>query len=100
VYFLVEVEIFCYLPKIGDRLDILVEFVFNHGIFGAFEKIKVLVPIQSCQNWEFLQEFTELILFEKDNPHNKIRKGDIITIEIQNIRFEKENYSCLGKIFL
>jgi DNA-directed RNA polymerase subunit E'/Rpb7 len=97
IFIKVLIEIECYLPKIGDHLQIRVELVFNHGIFANFNKIKVLVPIYNCQEYELIQDFTETYL-QKKNSLSKIKKNDIIYIEITNLRFEKENFSCLGKI--
>jgi len=98
IFFLIEVKINSYLPKIGDKIKINVEFIFNHGIYGGFEKIKVLVPIQTLHDWKLNQEFSHLMLIHKDNIKNTIKKGDIIHVEITNIRFEKQNFSCLAKI--
>lgn len=98
VYFLMQVNIETYMPSIGDKIKINIEFIFNHGIFGSFEKIKVLIPIQNCSNYSLKQEFSQLILANNKNQKNIIKKDDIIEIEITNVRFEKENFSCLGKI--
>jgi len=98
VYFSVIALVQCYIPKIGDFLDIHVDFVFNHGIFGGFEKIKVLIPIQSCEEWTLQQDFSALYLVHKTDSQKNIKKGQILRVEIKNIRFEKDNFSCLAKI--
>lgn len=98
VYFSLVALVHCYIPKIGDFLDIQVDFVFNHGVFGVFEKIKVLIPIQSCEDWTLQQDFSALYLVHKTDSQKNIKKGQILRVEIKNTRFEKDNFSCLAKI--
>lgn len=90
-------EIESYLPKIGDKIKIKVDLIFSHGIFANFNSLKVLIPIHHCGNYSLIQDFAESYLKNK-GTNQTIKKNDIIEIEITNIRFEKENYSCLGKI--
>jgi len=92
---LLEVE--SYLPQVGDQLQIKVEFIFTHGIFANFNTLKLLIPIHNCTPYELCQEKNDFYLIHSKTKQ-KIQKEDIISIEITNIRFEKNNYSCLGKI--
>jgi DNA-directed RNA polymerase subunit E'/Rpb7 len=93
----VNVEAEVYYPTINDILNIKVELIFNHGIFANFNKLKVLIPIYNCEQYELIQDFSETYLKHKETQ-KKIKKNDIIEIQLTNIRFEKDNYSCLGKI--
>lgn len=99
VYFLLEAELLAYEPSAGDQLDMMVDYIFNHGIFGAFEKIKILIPIQNCQQeWSIQQDFSSIYMAHKEDPKKTIRKGSIIKVVITNFRFEKDNFSCIAKI--
>jgi DNA-directed RNA polymerase subunit E'/Rpb7 len=99
VFFLLKVKVKSFIPHIGDQVNMNVDFVFNHGVFGGFEKIKILVPIQMCETeWNVQQDFTGLFLVNKKDPKLTIKKGNSITTELNKIRFEKDNFSCLAKI--
>jgi hypothetical protein len=99
VFFLLKVKVKSFIPKIGDKVKMNVDFVFNHGVFGGFEKIKILIPIQVCENdWKLQQDFSGLFLSNKINPKLNIKKGAEVLVELNKIRFEKDNFSCLAKI--
>jgi DNA-directed RNA polymerase subunit E'/Rpb7 len=98
VYFLLEVQVIAYLPKVGDIIEIHVSFIFNHGIFGFFEDIKVLIPIQSCKGYKLKQEQNQVYLFH-DLHKKKIEKNSILVVELKNIRFEKENFACIAELY-
>jgi DNA-directed RNA polymerase subunit E'/Rpb7 len=99
VFFLLKVKVKSFIPKIGDQVKMNVDFVFNHGVFGGFEKIKILIPIQVCENdWKLQQDFSGLFLSNKINPKLNIKKGAEVLVELNKIRFEKDNFSCLAKI--
>jgi len=99
VFFLLKVKVKSYIPSVGDQVKMNVDFVFNHGVFGAFEKIKILIPIQICEiDWNIQQDFTGLFLVNKKVPTRTIKKGMNIVVELNKIRFEKDNFSCLAKI--
>jgi DNA-directed RNA polymerase subunit E'/Rpb7 len=103
VIFLITIEVRAYIPKPGDSVGMQVNFIFNHGIFGVFEKIKILVPIQLCEKeWEQKQEGvgsnSVLYMVHKEDPTRQIRMKQVLPVELEKIRFEKDNYSCLAKI--
>jgi len=103
VIFLITIEVRTYMPKPGDSVDMRVNFIFNHGIFGVFEKIKILVPIQLCEKeWEQKQEGSGsnavLYMVHRKDPERQIRMKQLLTVELEKVRFEKDNYSCLAKI--
>lgn len=99
VFFLVEVQVLSYLPELNDIIDIKINFIFNHGIFGYYEKIKILIPMQACEEWMIHQKNqNETILIYKNDPKITLKKDDNIKVLVKNIRFEKDNFSCIGKI--
>lgn len=103
VIFLITMQVRAYMPKPGDCVTMRINFIFNHGIFGVFEKIKILVPIQLCEEeWEQKQEGSSsnslLYMVHRKDPQQKIVMKQLVTVELERIRFEKDNYSCLAKL--
>jgi DNA-directed RNA polymerase subunit E'/Rpb7 len=97
ISFVCVIKVLVYLPQINDELEINVDFIFNHGIFGYFEKIKILIPLQYCDDWELHQDFSSVYMKNKNNGE-LIKVHSKIKIKILNIRFEKDNFSCLATI--
>jgi len=97
-----QIEVETYLPKIGDVLHLKVEFVFTHGIFFNFNSLKILIPIYNCPLYELKQETNntsqQTMYLKRETDSHEIRKDQRILILLTNIRFEKDNYSCLGKL--
>ena len=61
--------------------------------------MKIANPIQICEiDWNTQQDFTGLYLVSKKDPQKTIKKGMNIIVELNKIRFEKDNFSCLAKI--
>jgi len=92
LFFKVNCEIQILLPIIGKKIKCCIDMIFQHGIFAGFKNLKVLIPINTLKNWK--HNHTENI-FEKDKK--KLKVGDIITINISDIRYENCKYSCIGE---
>jgi DNA-directed RNA polymerase subunit E'/Rpb7 len=97
VNFTCSIQVLAYLPKVNDELYIKVDFIFIHGIYGCFEKIKILVPLQSCNNFELKKDFSSTYI-KNIEDNSIIKKESIIKICLTSVRFDKNNYSCLAKI--
>lgn len=97
VLFFIEILAECILPKTGDQLEAIVDMIFPHGVFCHHHMLRMMMPINKCHNFHIRQEFSTKSLF---NPHTKtvIRKGDIIHVTIDDVRFENDFYSCIVSI--
>ena len=77
-------------PQKGDILFGTVCMIFHHGIFvNVKEKMKVLIPATSMSSYVYNQI---------DNSFGPISKGIDISIEIVMIKYEKKQFSCIGKL--
>ena len=76
-------------PDKGHILSGNVCMVFHHGIFvNVCGKMKVLIPATSM-NYDYNQS---------NNSFGPMTKGVDVTIEIVMIKYEKKNFSCIGKL--
>lgn len=75
-----EIEITNLCPIVGQVLEGVIERVFNEG---------VILIVQNC-----LKVFIPFTLQQK----NKYKPKSIIKFQIENIRFQKGKYDCIGKL--
>lgn len=97
VLFYIDIIADCILPKVGDHLEAVVDMIFPHGVFCHHHMLRMMMPIVKCKDFHIRQEFSTNSLF---NPHTKqvIKKGDIVPIVIDDVRFENDLYSCIVSI--
>lgn len=97
VLFFVEVLAQCILPKKGDTVEAIVDMIFPHGVFCHHHTLRMMMPISKCKNFHIRQEFSTKSLY---NPQTKkiIRKGDTVSVMIDDVRFENDFYSCIVSI--
>jgi DNA-directed RNA polymerase subunit E'/Rpb7 len=81
-------------PVKGDILKGCVCMVFQHGIFVDVYKMKVLIPTTSMLSYIYNKSKN---IFESDND-SSIIQGIELTIEIVMIKYEKKQFSCIGKL--
>jgi hypothetical protein len=91
--FFVEVIAKCILPKIGDCMEVGIDMIFNHGVFCHHQMLRMMMPSSKC-SIPIRQEFSTNSLYD---PSSKriIRKGDVITVKVEDVRFENDLYSCI-----
>lgn len=97
VAFFLEVLADCLLPKIGDKIEVIVDMIFPHGVFCHHQMLRMMMPMVQCKQFVIRQEFSTNSLY---NPQTKtvVRKGDILCVLIQDVRFENDLYSCIVSI--
>lgn len=77
-------------PQKGDILFGTVCMIFHHGIFVNVKgKMKVLIPATSMSSY---------VYNHIDNTFGPISKDTEISIEIVMIKYEKKQFSCIGKL--
>ena len=81
-------------PETGHVLSGKVCMVFQHGIFvNVYEKMKVLVPATSMINYKYQQDQNNFTWLEQS-----IENGVEVTIDIVMTKYEKKQFSCIGKL--
>jgi DNA-directed RNA polymerase subunit E'/Rpb7 len=94
VIFDVTYEVEILKPEKGQFMSGKVCMVFQHGIFvDVCGKMKVLIPSSSMIGYKYSSDKN---LFQKDD--NKILCGIEIDIEIVMTKYEKKQFSCIGKL--
>lgn len=80
-------------PEIDSELSGTVCMVFQHGIFVDIQgKMKVLVPTTSMPTYVYKES-----MFVDDNE-NEISMGVKLKITIVMIKYDKKEFSCIGKL--
>lgn len=90
-------ELTCFLPRINMRFEIRISIILVHGIFCYMDKIRILIPIANLAHWELQKDFTSQKLINKID-HRILKKDDVILIRLEEVRFEKDGYSCIAKL--
>lgn len=93
----VDVDLMSFLPQEGMCMKVNIDIIFTHGIFAYRDKIRILIPISSLKEWTLHKDFTAHKLINKTTGII-LRKGNTISIELQEVRFEKDGYSCIGDL--
>lgn len=81
-------------PEKGHHMSGNVCMVFQHGIFvNVCGKMKVLVPAASMNAYTYSPDENSF-----KSPDNDILHGVEIKIEIVMTKYEKKQFSCIGKL--
>lgn len=81
-------------PEKGQNMSGKVCMVFQHGIFvDVCGKMKVLVPAASMSTYTYSSDDNSF-----ESPDNTIVHGVEIEIEIVMTKYEKKQFSCIGKL--
>lgn len=97
VLVVMEVQLMVFLPTRGMRLTVSIDIIFNHGIFANRDKVRILVPMTFLKDWNVHKDFTShKLIHEKEGTI--LKQGAKITIELQEVRYEKDGYSCIGSL--
>lgn len=92
----VMVEASCFKPDIGKVIETNVEIIFPHGIFSSLYILRFLVPFNSLmEDYDYIQH--ENIYRHKRSSH-VIQVGSKINIEITNLKYDKNHFSCIAKL--
>ena len=85
-------------PVKGMVLSGVVEEAFTHGLFIKTDLLQVLIPLYILTKMGFCYKEVDdnNQFFQKNNKC--IKKGDSVNYIITNIKYEKKNYSCIGKL--
>ena len=94
VFFTVKFGVDVIKPEVGLEYKGIVCMIFQTGIFvEVFEKMKVLIPSRQIDGYKFDKATGT---FQKGN--NIIEKGDSLVIKVNLIKYEKQNFNCIGSL--
>ena len=95
------------LPEVGKKINCTVHMIFNHGIFAQIgENIKILIPATSINGQYYAQGtdgYPDMPVYEikskKTSKNSTVTKNSTIAIEITDVKYNKNRYNCIGKLF-
>jgi DNA-directed RNA polymerase subunit E'/Rpb7 len=94
--FEIEFEAEILKPEAGKIFEGEVCMIFSGGIFVNIKnKLKVLIPISTLNNYEFDQ--TKNMFINKNNK-NEIKQSTILSVLISGTKYTKRNFSCFGTL--
>jgi DNA-directed RNA polymerase subunit E'/Rpb7 len=96
-YFILEVSVCFFYPKIGQQFSIKIDRIFAHGIFFWEDMIRILVPLSMCSSCVIDKDFSSYYV-QHTTTQQIFRKNDTVKIELVDVRFEKDGFSCIGKL--
>lgn len=97
VIFLIEVLASCILPRVGDRLDAVVDMIFPHGVFCHYDVLRMMMPLGGHNNLRVRNDFSTNVLHDP-RTNTITRKGDTLPVIVDDVRFENDLYSCIVKL--
>jgi hypothetical protein len=93
-FFNVRFDIKTLKPKIGCLYKGIVCMIFPEGIFvEVSNKMKILIRIDKMNGFKYNKNKN---LFKKNEQ--TISKDDVVEIIIEMIKFEKQNFNCIGSL--
>jgi DNA-directed RNA polymerase subunit E'/Rpb7 len=98
VIFQVTFMVHRYMPKVKDLLEIPITKITLYGIFISDHQIRILIP-QAYLTDNYTIERNDATFALHCHSSKKIfHEGSVLPVEIQDIKFEKNGFSCLALI--
>jgi len=93
IFFRVRCIIETLMPKMDSIYEGKVCMVLSQGILiEVASHLKVFVPVAKMPGYSFEKDFYST------KKGQKINKGDKVKVKLDMIKYEKPNFSCLGKL--
>jgi len=89
IHYKVEIEVERLLPKKGIKLDVEVKMLLETGILCQLYDIKFWIPANKAGGYKFQHG-----RYVKDDL--EILQGEMVQIQILEIRYEKKIFSCIA----
>lgn len=94
IFFNVKFRALVIKPEIKKIYRGKVFMIFSNGIFvQIFEKMKVLIPLDNLKDYKFDSNSNCFVKNKKT-----ISKNDIVDVEINMMKYEKQNFNCIGSL--
>jgi hypothetical protein len=99
IRFIIDIWAEILKPEIGKKMEVEVDMVTPHGLFCRFKMLRMLLPIGNCTGFNLRQDFSNNSIH---NPltQQTIRKGDTIQVQVKNVRYENDLYSCIVSLLV
>jgi len=80
-------------PEDGHTYGALVNRIYPQGLFCEYHNIKIIIPSESMDGWEF-----ENSIYINKSTDKSISKGDWINVLINVTRYDNRSYQCIGSL--
>lgn len=95
INFKISFKVYVVKPEKYDKIKCKVNMIFNHGVFAGIYNLKILIPKNELKEYEFMKIDDSSVFKSKKS---KISVDDEVMCEITAIRYDKKQYSCIGKL--
>ena len=89
IHYKVKIEVERLLPKQGLKLEVEVKMILETGILCQSHDIKFWIPANKTGGYKF-----ESGRYIKDD--SELLQGDVVQVQILEIRYEKKIFSCIA----
>lgn len=86
-------------PEVGDEIEATIDLITPHGVFCRFRELRMLLPLKNCGSFSIRQDFSSSSLVDQETKKT-IKKHDVIRVQVQDVRFENDRYTCLVSLVL
>ena len=94
--FEIEFEAEVLKPEAGKTFEGELCMIFSGGIFiNIKNKLKVLIPISTLNNFDFEQSKN---CFINKNNKDEIKQSSVLSVLITGTKYTKRNFSCFGTL--
>jgi DNA-directed RNA polymerase subunit E'/Rpb7 len=94
IYFILNTIVSIYYPEKNDIITVSVHKILNYGIYIQKDSFRVLIP-NVPSSYKIIKEKNDLVYV---NDKNVIKANSEITIQLTEIRFEKQGFHCLANL--
>lgn len=96
VLFKIKVVVKSYIPMKDDIIIMKIEKIIPYGIFLQMDSFRVLIPISNLDENVRIDVGKSAIILKENQ---EFKKDMDLQIQLQEIRYEKNGYNCLAKVY-
>lgn len=96
VFFKVKACISSYIPVANDVITMTIEKIIPYGIFLQMDFFRVLIPLSNLDENVRIDVKNSALVVKNEKQYKQEMD---IQIQLQEIRFEKNGYNCLAKVY-
>jgi DNA-directed RNA polymerase subunit E'/Rpb7 len=95
----VEIECNIFKPAIGQKVEVQIKTISEHGVFAELGKNRFLIPANNLVMTNTCHDHKNAPYIRfADKGDQILKEGDRIEIVITNIRYDFKCYCCIGKL--
>ena len=88
----------CYKPRVHDIIQCKIRKIFNYGLFFSENELRILIPISTIQSDWTLEKVKDDYILRNTKTNATLSSNSEVPIQIQDVRFEKNGFSCIAKM--